>query len=222
MGPVDQVVDVAHRWGLGAVGELAVLVSQDDGGAQVRRDGAGGAADVQWLAGGAERCVEQRAAQVGGQPAGAGERGPGSVQEGGLQPGRVASRQPEIAQRGRRGGGPAGRRAWPVPGLAPAGSGAWPGRAAGWFASLWGLAAGLAVPRPGRGRGCRRVAWRPVLGPGRPAGVAAAARRAWSARPAVWLLGPCRVVSGAGPRGGLRCRRRPSGLPSGGGRGCGG
>ena len=85
-GPGDQVVHVAYgRW-LGAAWELAVLVALDDGGAQVRRDGAGGAAEVQWLAGGVERGAEQGAAQLGGEPAGPGQKVEAPAQDGGLQP----------------------------------------------------------------------------------------------------------------------------------------
>ena len=71
----------------GAVRELAVLVAEDDGGAQVGRDGAGGAADVQRLAEAVKRSAEQGAAQVGGDPAGAGNHVDAGLQEGGLPPG---------------------------------------------------------------------------------------------------------------------------------------
>ena len=71
-GPRDQVVDLAGGGGLGAAGELAVLVALDDGGAQVGGDGAGGAAEVQWLAGGVEGGAEDGAAQVAREPAGPG------------------------------------------------------------------------------------------------------------------------------------------------------
>ena len=85
-GPGDQVVHVADRRWLGAAWELAVLVALDDGGAQVGRDGAGGAAEVQGLAGGIERGAEQGAAQLGGEPAGPGQKVEAPAQDGGLQP----------------------------------------------------------------------------------------------------------------------------------------
>ena len=80
------MVHVADGGGLGAAGELAVLVALDDGGAQVRWDGAGGPAEVEGLAGGAEGGAEDGAAQVGGEAAGAGEQVEAPAQDGGLQP----------------------------------------------------------------------------------------------------------------------------------------
>ena len=99
VGPVDQVVRLGHGCGLPAAGELAVLVAEGDGGAQVGRDGAGGAADVQWLAGGVEGGVEQGAAQAGCEPAGAGYQVQAPPREGGLQPlpgGRQAAGDPAV------------------------------------------------------------------------------------------------------------------------------
>ena len=94
-------------------GELAVLVSEGDGGAQVGRDGAGGAADVQWLAEGVEGGGEQGAAQAGGQPAGAGDQVQAPARDGGLQPlpgGFQAAGDPAVAARAGGGRGWRGGR----------------------------------------------------------------------------------------------------------------
>ena len=174
--------------------ELTVLVALDDGGAQVRRDGAGGAAEVQWLAGGAERGAEQGAAQLGGEPAGPGQQVEAPAQDGGLQPppgGLQAAGYPAVAVA--RGGG----------GLAGAGAVAGAGER------------DVAVERAGRSRGVagaggwlvRVAAVRPAVGSSsrgpsgwssvaRPRGLPAARARGprWSSR------GPC-AWSSRGPSG---------------------
>ena len=149
VGPVDQVVHLADRRGLPAPGELAMLVAEDDGGAQVGRDGAGGAADVERLAGGVEGGVEQGAAQVGGHPAGAGDDVQAPAQEGGLQP------LPGACQAaGSRGMAWPPPRAWLSPGSWLPWPSSWPGRPRVW-------------PSPWLLPGAWPWSWRPSPSPGR-------------------------------------------------------
>ena len=137
-----------------------MLVPLDDGGAQVRRDGAGGAADVQGLAGGVERGAKRvprrrrpaRRARTAGR---------GSAQDRGLQPlpggfqaGRILRSRGRPRRRGYRrcrgaAGGPAGRSRVVVHGR--------PVRLAA-AAVRAGPACGR---RCGRGRGCQEqvVSW---------------------------------------------------------------
>ncbi len=96
------MVDFAYRWGLAAAGKLAVLVAQDDGGAQVRGHGAGGPAEVEGLAEGSERDPDQPGAQVGGQAAGPGQQVDAPLQQTGLEAltgaGPDAARQGQVGQ----------------------------------------------------------------------------------------------------------------------------
>src|SRR3954453_12460232 len=67
VGPVPEVVGVAHDWWSGAGGEGAVVVAGDQGVPDRDGDGAGGAADVEDLTPGAEDNGGDLA--VTGQPA---------------------------------------------------------------------------------------------------------------------------------------------------------
>ena len=166
------------RW-LGAAGERAVLVALDDGGAQAGRDGAGGAAEVQGLAGGAEWGAEQGAAQLGGQPAGPGQQVEAPAQDGGLQPppgGLQAAGYPAVMLIG--GGGLAGARAGAVAGAGERdGAGA---RARGRRLvrpAAWSSRGPSGVGRPG---GPVRVVFRPAVRVA--SGSSAGAGLAWSSR----------------------------------------
>ena len=113
LGPGDQMVDLADRRGLLAAGEPAFFVPLDDGFAQVRGDGAGGAAEVQRLGQAGEPGGQQVAAQVGREPGGPGQQVDAPGQQGVLQPFAGGGGQP--------GDGPAGPAvgAVAVPGRPP-------------------------------------------------------------------------------------------------------
>ena len=182
LGPGDQVVHVADgRW-LVAAGKLTVPVPLDDGFAQVRRGrcgccGRGPGAGCGVLKAGAS----SGAAQVGGEPAGPGQKVDAPAQGG--CPAAVAGWPRGHGCPGRSGSaGTAGRRS-----VAAAGAVAWvgpSGRASGWSSRS---AAARAVG------GCGRVA---VRGRGGPAGPLA--------------RGPAGRPPGPGPgRGGWRAGSRP-------------
>ena len=72
VGPVDDVVGVAHHGWAGAAGEGAVVVAGDQGAPQGRGDESCGAADVEDLAVGAE--ADRDEVGVAGQAAYGGDR----------------------------------------------------------------------------------------------------------------------------------------------------
>ena len=192
-------------------GKLAMLVALDDGGAQVGWDGAGGAAEVQGLAGGAERGAEQGAAQLGGEPAGPGQQVEAPAQDGGLQPppGGLQAAGYRAVPVARGGGGLAGAGAVAGAGARDvagerdgagargvAGAGGWLVRVAAFRPSVR-----LVVPRPVR-----------VVFP-RPVRVVFLRPSGWSSRgPSAWSSGRPSAWSSRGPSG--WSSGRPSGWSS--------
>jgi hypothetical protein len=84
VGPVDDVVGVAHDWWSGAAGEGAVMVAGHEGSPQGWGDESGGASDVEDLAIGAEADGDE--VGVAGQAAYGGDREAQSVVGADLRP----------------------------------------------------------------------------------------------------------------------------------------